>query len=156
MGDAFTSARSALLQSIDMLTEKQRFYVVFFDAECDYMQLSGSPEPETRSAYATAKNKQQLRNWAMRVSMDRGKAPYEPLRFALGLKPDVIFLLSDGEFPQGIEDLLSEENRSTNLFGDTDPISIVHTISYHSREGESRMRRIAEKNFGQYRHVSKP
>ncbi|EGF25805.1 hypothetical protein [Rhodopirellula baltica] len=156
MGDAFTSARSALLQSIDMLTEKQRFYVVFFDAECDYMQLSGSSEPESRSAYATANNKQQLRNWAMRVSMDRGKAPYEPLRFALGLKPDVIFLLSDGEFPQGIEDLLSEENRSTNLFGDTDPISIVHTISYHSREGESRMRRIAEKNFGQYRHVPKP
>ncbi|WDQ17998.1 vWA domain-containing protein [Rhodopirellula sp. P2] len=156
MGDAFTSARSALLQSIDMLTEKQRFYVVFFDAECDYMQLSGSAAPESRSAYATANNKQQLRNWAMRVSMDRGKAPYEPLRFALELKPDVIFLLSDGEFPQGIEDLLTEENRSTNLFGDTDPISIVHTISYHSREGESRMRRIAEKNFGQYRHVPKP
>ncbi|KLU01471.1 putative transmembrane protein [Rhodopirellula islandica] len=156
MGDAFTSARSALLQSIDMLTEKQRFYVVFFDAECDYMQLSGSPTPESRSAYATPNNKQQLRNWAMRVSMDRGKAPYEPLRFALELKPDVIFLLSDGEFPQGIEDLLTEENRSTNLFGDTDPISIVHTISYHSREGESRMRRIAEKNFGQYRHVPKP
>jgi hypothetical protein len=139
-----------------MLAEKQRFYVVFFDAECDYMQLSGSTEPEPRSVYATAKNKQRLRNWAMRVSMDRGKAPYEPLRFALTLKPDVIFLLSDGEFPQGIEDLLSEENRSTNLFGDTDPISIVHTISYHSREGESRMRRIAEKNFGQYRHVPKP
>lgn len=156
MGDAFTSARSALLQSIDMLTEKQRFYVVFFDTNCDYMQLSGSSEPEPRSVYATVNNKQQLRNWAMRVSMDRGKAPYEPLRFALDLRPDVIFLLSDGEFPQGIEDLLSEENRSTNLFGDTDPISIVHTISYHSREGESRMRRIAEKNFGQYRHVPKP
>ncbi|PHQ37225.1 vWA domain-containing protein [Rhodopirellula bahusiensis] len=156
MGDAFTSARSALLQSIDMLTEKQRFYVVFFDTDSDYMQLSGSPEPETRSVYATANNKQQLRNWAMRISMDRGKAPYDPLRFALDLKPDVIFLLSDGEFPQGIEDLLSEENRSTNLFGDTDPISIVNTISYYSREGESRMRRIAEKNFGQYRHVPKP
>ncbi|MCC9656936.1 hypothetical protein [Rhodopirellula halodulae] len=155
MGDAFKSARTALLQSIDMLGEKQRFYVVFFDAECDYMTLSGA-EPESRSVYATAQNKQSIRNWAMRVSMDRGKAPYEPLRFALELKPDVIFLLSDGEFPQGIEDLLNEENRVTNLFGESNPISIIHTISYHSREGESRMRRIAEKNFGQYRHVPKP
>ncbi len=82
--------------------------------------------------------------------------PYDPLKFALELKPDVIFLLSDGEFPQGIEDLLKERNQVENLFGDSGPISIVHTIGYHSREGESRMRRIAEQNNGQYRHVPKP
>ena len=57
----------------------------------------------------------------MRISMDRGRAPYDPLRFALGLKPDVIFLLSDGEFPQGIENLLKEENKVENLFGESHP-----------------------------------
>lgn len=157
MGDAFTSARRALLESIDMLGEQQRFYVIFFDAQCDFMRINRADEDEPRSVYATAENKQKLKSWAMRVSMDRGKAPYEPLEYALTkLKPDVIFLLSDGEFPQGIEDLLSETNQVSNLFGDESPISIIHTISYHSREGEARMRRIAEKNYGQYRHVPKP
>ncbi|MEM6776256.1 MAG: hypothetical protein AAF670_01290 [Planctomycetota bacterium] len=156
MKEGFDSARQALLQSINMLTEKQRFYVVFFDAEPDFMQLSTPGVDEPRSVYATAENKQRLNNWAMRISMDRGRAPYDPLRFALELKPDVIFLLSDGEFPQAIEDLLAEENKVTNLFGEADPISIVHTISYHSQEGESRMRRIAQNNFGQYRYVPKP
>ena len=156
MGDAFESARAELLSSIDVLKPDQRFYVVFFDAEPDFMRLTDPATDEPRSAFATPENKQALRRWAMRVSKNRGRAPYEPLKFALELKPDVIFLLSDGEFPQGIEDLLKENNLYENLFGDTGPISIVHTIGYHSREGETRMRRIAEQNQGQYRHVPKP
>lgn len=156
MKAGFQSARKELLSSIEALTPKQRFYVVFFDAKPDYMRLRDASRDEPRSVFATTENKAALRRWAMRVAMDRGKAPYDPLRFALKLKPDVIFLLSDGEFPQGIEDLLKEENKTTNLFGDRSPISIVHTISYHSKEGESRMRRIAEQNQGQYRHVPQP
>ncbi len=156
MKAAFQSARKELLASIEALTPKQRFYVVFFDSQPDYMRLRNATADEPRSVYATAENKEALRRWAMRVAMDRGKAPYDPLRFALKLKPDAIFLLSDGEFPQGIEDLLKEENKVANLFGDSSPISIVHTISYHSKEGESRMRRIADQNLGQYRHVPKP
>jgi hypothetical protein len=156
MGAGFESARAELLSSIDVLKPEQRFYVVFFDAEPDYMRLADPQQDDSRSAYATAENKRLLKRWAMRITKNKGRAPYEPLKFALGLRPDVIFLLSDGEFPQGIEDLLKETNRVENLFGDSDPISIVHTIGYHSREGESRMRRIAQQNQGQYRHVPKP
>lgn len=157
MGDAFVSARRALLDSIEMLSPEQRFYVIFFDAECDYMRITRADQDEPRSVYATPENIQRLKSWAMRVSMDRGKAPYEPLEYALQtLKPDVIFLLSDGEFPEKIETILKENNLVTNLFGDEAPVSIIHTISYYSREGESRMRRIAEQNYGQYRHVPKP
>ncbi len=156
MGDGFESARSALLASIELLTPEQRYYVVFFDADSDYMRLSNANQDEPRSVFATPENKVATKRWAMRINKDRGKAPYDPLRFALTLKPDVIFLLSDGEFPQGIEDLLKEENNVTNLFGESKPISIVHTIAYFSEEGESRMRRIAKQNLGQYRYVPKP
>ncbi len=156
MGSGFASARAELLASIDQLKPEQRFYVIFFDAESDYMRLSNANRDEPRSVLATPAHKAALKRWAMRITMDRGRAPYDPLRFALELKPDVIFLLSDGEFPQGIEDLLREENRVENLFGDTHPISIVHTIGYHSEEGESRMRRIAEQNQGQYRYIPEP
>jgi hypothetical protein len=156
MGDAFESARGELIRSIEFLKAEQRFYVVFFDAESEYMRLSDAGQDEPRSVYATEENKAALSRWAMRISMDRGRAPYDPLRFALNLKPDVVFLLSDGEFPQGIEDLLKEENKVENLFGDRHPICIVHTIGYHSKEGESRMRRIAQQNQGQYRHIPRP
>jgi hypothetical protein len=156
MGDAFESARRELLASIDLLSPDQRFYVVFFDAQPDFMRISNPGVDEPRSVYATAQNKAALRRWAMRIKMDRGKAPYDPLKFALGLRPDVIFLLSDGEFPEGIPDLLKEENRIENLFGETKPISIVHTISYFSEEGANIMTRIAKQNSGQYRYVPKP
>lgn len=156
MGDAFESARTELLDSIRQLKPDQRFYVVFFDAEPDYMRLSDPNEDEPRSVTASPENKRMLQRWAMTIKMDRGKAPYDPLKFAIGLQPDVIFLLSDGEFPQGIEDLLQEINQFDNLFGDNGPISLVHTIGYHSRDGETRMKRIAKQNGGQYRHVPKP
>jgi hypothetical protein len=156
MGSAFESARQELIQSIEFLSAEQRFYVVFFDAEPEYMRLTDPRQDEPRSVYATAENKAALKRRAMRISMDRGRAPYDPLRFALKLKPDVVFLLSDGEFPQGIEDLLQNENRIENLFGDSRTISIVHTIGYHSKEGETRMRRIAQQNQGQYRHIPSP
>ena len=156
MGDAFESARQELLRSIDALSPKQRFYVIFFDAEPDYMRLASPNADESRSASAIPENKQALARWAMTIQMDRGKAPYDAIPFALKLRPDAIFLLSDGEFPQRIEDLLRETNRVDNLFGDDTPISIVHTIGYHSREGENRMKRIAKQNGGQYRHVPKP
>ncbi|MEM6471629.1 MAG: hypothetical protein AAF802_18865 [Planctomycetota bacterium] len=156
MGDAFESARAELLRSIAALTDDQRFYVIFFDAESDYMRISDPGRDETRSVYATPDNKQRLGRWARSISMDRGRAPYDALPFALELRPDVIFLLSDGEFPQRIEDMLKEINRVNNLFGDDGPISIIHTIGYHSREGETRMKRIAEQNGGQYRYVPEP
>ncbi|MCG8649999.1 MAG: hypothetical protein MI861_09205, partial [Pirellulales bacterium] len=153
MGNGFESAREELLRSIDQLQPEQRFYVVFFDAQPDFMRLTNSNEDEPRSVHATAENKAAMKRWARSITIDRGKAPYEALRFALQLRPDAVFLLSDGEFPQGIEDLLKNENKVENLFGDRKPISIVHTISYHSKEGESRMRRIAQQNGGQYRHI---
>ena len=156
MGDAFGSARAELLRSIDLLKPEQRFYVVFFDEKPDYMRLADANVDEPRSVKANRVNRDALKRWAMRIQKDRGRAPYDPLKFALKLKPDVIFLLSDGEFPQGIEDMLKEENRVVNLFGDNDPISIIHTIGYYSKDGESRMRRIAQQHGGMYRHVPKP
>ncbi|MEM9828000.1 MAG: hypothetical protein AAF958_15520, partial [Planctomycetota bacterium] len=156
MGDGFNSARTELLRAIEQLTPKQRFFVVFFDAESDYMRVSNPATADTVAVHATPENKASLRRWAMTIQKDRGQHPADELEFALGLRPDVIFLLSDGEFPERIETLLREKNRVENLFGDSDPISIVHTIGYHSREGEERMRRIARDNGGQYRHVPKP
>ena len=156
MGQAFPLARAELLRSIQALKSDQRFYVIFFDAQSDYMRIADRGIDEPFSVSATAENKSALGDWAMRVEMDVGQAPYEALRFALNMKPDVIFLLSDGEFPEGIEALLATANQVENLFGERRYCSIVHTIAFHSQEGGARMQRIAQQNGGQYRHIPKP
>jgi len=156
MGDAFNSARIELLKSINALRPDQRFYVIFFDSDPDFMRLSDPKKDEPRSAYATPKNKAALQRWAMGIRADRGRNPNDLLDFVLKLRADAIFLLSDGEFPQSTEQLLQEKNVQRNLFGTGGLISRVHTIAYYSRAGESRMKRIAEQNQGQYRYIAKP
>lgn len=162
MRDGFQSAREELLGSIDQLTPDQRFYVIFFDEEPEYMRIQDPNRDEPASVAATPENKRRLRSWAMTVEMNKGKAPYDVLPFALTLRPDVIFLLSDGEFPTRIEEILRDQNHEENLFGENGPISIVHTIRYHGVEGqvgrdaEATMVKIAKENGGQYRHVPKP
>ncbi|WP_146396724.1 vWA domain-containing protein [Planctomycetes bacterium CA13] len=156
MGDAFQSARLELLRSINQLKPDQKFYVIFYDSNPDYMRLSSPDKDEQRSVYATPQNKAALQRWAMSIKPNRGKNPNVLLEFALQLKADAIFLLSDGEFPQSTEDLLKERNRKRNLFGEGGIISIIHTIAYYSRDGETRMKRIAAQNQGQYRYIAKP
>lgn len=157
MKEGFDSARRSLLESIGLLKPDQRFYVIFFDNELKFMRLSDSDVDEPRSVFATDENKAKLRRWSMTVPRGQGRVAYDDmLGFALEQRADVIFMLSDGEFPQSVEDFLKEGNRVTNLFGQSKPISIVHTIAYHSKAGETRMRRIAEQNQGQFRYVAKP
>lgn len=162
MRDGFQSARDELLASIDLLKSDQRFYVIFFDEQPSYMRIQDPNVDESTSVMATPENKKRLRRWAMSVEMNEGKAPYDVLPFAIRLRPDVIFLLSDGEFPSRIEEILREQNHEENLFSESRPISIVHTIRYHGIEGEvgrkaeATMVKIAKENGGQYRHVPKP
>ena len=157
IGEGFEQARAELLRSINLLTPKQRFYVVFYDAKTEYMRITDPTRDEPRSVKATEANKLAVARWAMTITQEVGKSGdcRKAMQFALSLRPDVIFLLSDGVFPQSVETMLTEENKVENLFDGVRPISIVHTIGYHSREGEARMKSIAANNGGQYRYVPK-
>jgi len=158
----FNEARTELLRSIDSLRPDQRFYVVFYDQTPEFMRLKHPASDEPASVLATIENKTALRRWAMAVQQERGKSPTEVLPFAFKLRPDVIFLLSDGEFSAQTEQVIRENNHQENLFGDAGPISIIHTIRYpgfstaEGRDAEVQMRRIAAENGGQYRNVAVP
>lgn len=155
----FNEARAELLRSIESLREDQRFYVIFYDQQPDYMRLTNAGQDESTSVRASPAAKLALRRWAMTITQERGKSPVEVLEFALSLRPDVIFLLSDGEFSMRTEEVIRERNRRENLFGDSQLVSIIHTIRYpgysvtEARKAEQQMRRIAEDNGGQYRNV---
>lgn len=155
----FNEARMELLRSVDSLQPDQRFYVVFYDQKPSYMRISDPQADEEASVRATPANKLALRRWAMAVQQDKGLSPVDVLRFAFELRPDVIFLLSDGQFSEKTEAVIKERNLQENLFGESGPISIIHTIRYpgystgEAQKAEVQMRRIAEANGGQYRNV---
>lgn len=155
----FNEARMELIRSVDSLQPDQRFYVVFYDEKPDYMRISHPARDEPASVYASTENKQAFRRWAMTIQQGPGKSPVDVLKFAFTLRPDVIFLLSDGEFSALTETVIRERNRQENLFGDSGPISIIHTIRYpgyskaEAERADLQMRRIAVENNGQYRNV---
>lgn len=155
----FNEARQELLRSVDALQADQRFYVIFYDETPALMRLSAANEDEPTSVMATAENKLALRRWAMTIGQEKGRSPIETLEFAFRLEADAIFLLSDGEFSAATEEVIEKSNRHENLFGESQLVSIIHTIRYpgHSTAGatkaEVQMRRIAENNGGQYRNV---
>lgn len=155
----FNEARQELLRSVDALQADQRFYVIFYDETPAMMRLTAANEDEPTSVLATAENKLALRRWAMTIGQEKGRSPIETLEFAFHLEPDAIFLLSDGEFSAATEEVIEKSNRYENLFGESQLVSIIHTIRYpgHSTAGvakaEIQMRRIAETNGGQYRNV---
>lgn len=158
----FNEARMELLRSVDALKNDQRFYVIFYDQEPDRMRLSDPGLDEPTSVLATPANKAALRRWAMTIRQQRGKSPIDVLPFAFRLRPDTIFLLSDGEFAARTEEVIREHNRRDNLFGEDGPVSIIHTIRFpgataaEARSAEVQMQRIARENGGQYRNVVIP
>ncbi|WP_164103646.1 vWA domain-containing protein [Candidatus Laterigemmans baculatus] len=154
--DGFEVARRELLKSIDALGEEQRFYVIFFGEEVLRMRLADPATPEPRSVYATAANKAALRRWVMGTSMQPGRWPEKALEFAFELRPDVIFLLTDGEMSQRAEPLIREHNLVENLFDGPHPRSTIHTIGFYSREGAEQMQTIARVNGGTYHFVPPP
>ena len=155
----FNEARAELLRSVDALQPDQRFYVVFYDQNPTHMRISAADEDDASSMLATPENKLVLRRWAMTIRQEKGKSPVETLRFAFGLEPDVIFLLSDGEFSAETEEVIRELNQRENLFGESQLATIIHTIRYpgyapgEATKAEAQMRRIAGENGGQYRNI---
>ena len=77
------------------LQEPQKFEVIFYNNES--MPMPGGPRPRTADLQA----KNQLLGWLRLIEPDGDTDPRPALRQALSLKPDAVFLLSDGEFPEG-------------------------------------------------------
>ncbi len=152
--DGFDVARRELLRAVDQLTAEQRFYVIFFGEQTLRMRLDDPTSSPSRSVYATEANKAALRRWAMTIEMQPGKWPEEALEFAFELRPDSIFLLTDGQMSQRVVPLIREGNIVETLLDGPKPRSRIHTIGFHNREGEAQLRAIAKENGGSYRFVA--
>ncbi len=76
------------------MTDKQRFYVVFYSDQA-YPMLY--PESVMEPLAATQANKQRLYQWLQTVELCSGGALVKAMELAESLRPEVVYILSDGD-----------------------------------------------------------
>lgn len=93
-GRPLARAKKELLASIDNLGGVQQFYVVFYNQR---QHLFNAADIRQRLVFATDDNKRAARRFVEAVRADGGTRHFEALSLALRLRPDALFLLTDGE-----------------------------------------------------------
>lgn len=150
IGPKFESAKQELLYAVDQLSGDQSFYVIFFDSTTRRMSFQETGAPERQPAAATRDNVAKLGEWVASIPNGPWTNPSLAVHFALDLRPDAIFLLTDGDFTDrgATIKLLRERNRGA----EGSPIPL-HTICLQSRKGEGTLKNIAKSYGGTYRYV---
>ena len=140
MTDSIAYVKFELKRSIGELGEDTEFHVIFYS--------SGPPVemPTRRLVAATERNKQLAFEFIDGIIPQGETDPSKALDRAFAVGPELIFLLTDGEFDRAIIDLVKRSNVGTKV--------TVHTIGFLYRTGEAVLKEIAEQNNGNYKFVS--
>jgi hypothetical protein len=127
-------AKSELRRSVTNLQHPQRFQIIFYNDQA--LPILGELP---RSADLTSKS--QMNHWLRLIEPDGGTDPKGALALALAQRPDAIFLLSDGEFPEGTVEAIAGKN----------PRKVpIHCVDLSGGEAGDQLRRIARDSGGQY------
>lgn len=142
-GGRFRRAVAELTRSINRLKPAQSFYVLFFNDETYPLY---HPRPAKGLQTATAANKAKAGRW---INSRRPFSTTDPdlaLQQALEMKPDVIFLLTDGELdePDRVRRSIREHNTSSVT---------IHTIAFENFEASGTLKQIADENHGTFQFV---
>lgn len=151
IGPRFEAAKRELLYAVRRLSPTQRFYVIFFDGMTKPMRINGEIPHNAAPVLATQENLNQLETWVHSVPNGPWTNPSGAVELALDLRPDAIYLLSDGDFTDHGATRKTLSRR--NLDEQRRPRIAVHTIGLHSRDGEATLRALAKTHGGEYRFV---
>ena len=140
-GERFNAACQELMTSITDLDEHQSFYVIFFNAT-EYPQAY--PQVDNEMSPAGLASTERLAAWMRGVVPNGWTNPDGAIRRGLDLKPDAIFLLTDGEFNQGGALAVIRRHKFRTA---------IHTVAFASPEGAPMLREIAARTGGTFRFV---
>ncbi len=137
MRTRFGRVKLELIRSIRQMTPAQEFFIVYFNDRALPMPANSMPR-------ATPSAQEKFLRWAAQVRADGNTNPEQALSLALKLRPDVIYFLTDGNFPNKIAREVTQANLNR---------VVIHTIGFADDEGEAVLRAIATRNWGEYQFI---
>ncbi len=140
MIDTIEPLKRELKRSIDILEPMQKFEIIFFS--------SGKPieGPGKALVWATTKNKERYKRFIDSIHAEGQTDPQWALQRALQLKPDLIYLLTDGVFSEQIAKKIIKWANAYHVK--------INTIAYLREIGSKRLMEIAEQTGGVFRFVT--
>jgi hypothetical protein len=140
MTDSIDFVKYELKRSLSELSDDCEFHVIFYS--------SGPPvEMATRRLVnATERNKEAAYEFIDSVVAQGETDPSQALERAFACKPDMIYLLTDGEFDRQVVDLVGRLNTGRR--------TTVQTIGFLYRTAEDVLRQIARDTGGSYKFVA--
>ena len=139
MTDSLDIVKMELKRSIGELDDAAEFHVIF------YSTGPGVEMPTRRLVHATERNKEMAFEFIDQVVAGNGTDPSQAIDRAFAVKPDLIYLLTDGEFDRAIVDLVKRRNADGKVR--------VYTIGFLYHHDEV-LRDIARQNGGEYKFIS--
>ncbi len=145
--------QAELLRSVDGLTSRQLFYIIFYSDALYPLFFPTAPRNFVR---ATEKNKRRLRQWLDSVEFCLGNVVDEAVAAALSIHPDAIYLLTDGDL-----DGTRDQRRLRFLLTGTGKKVPIHTVGMGTGEtgpAATKLQQVAAANggtFRQRRHFSR-
>ncbi|MDA7928466.1 hypothetical protein N9B54_00780 [Mariniblastus sp.] len=146
-GSRWRRAVTELREAVNGLEEDQEFLVLLYNTQTKVM-LDANLQSAGMSV-ATADNKRRMLYWLKKQVPNGSTFPGPAVYAALKLRPDAIFLLSDGLLKDNTVNWLKQWNAPIPVDGnyDTGKVIPMNTISLDD-QGEWVMRTIANQNGG--------
>ncbi|MBT8486088.1 MAG: VWA domain-containing protein [Phycisphaerales bacterium] len=135
-------AMRELARSISGVPDYASVYLVLFSSD------TAKPPMQTGWMRARRSTINRLIRWLRDVDPTGGTVPMPAFHdvFALDVRPDVIFFLTDGEIPKDTGDLLADLNQRGGRV-------VINTIAFGDASSQDLLRRIARESGGVYRFV---
>jgi hypothetical protein len=107
-GRPLAAAKRELIASLEHLDKVHQFQIVFYNQEPQVMRLGGA---QTGMVFASDEGKKMAASFVSGVLASGGTQHMEALELALGMRPDVIFFLTDADEPKLLPDELAKIRR---------------------------------------------
>ncbi|MFO0939228.1 MAG: vWA domain-containing protein [Pirellulales bacterium] len=148
-GERWAVARQKLLESLRSLEKEQEFFVICFDEQTSLLFNCKPQEMEFKKVNDVIIER--VSRWLRSRTLGPATMPAESLQLAISMRPDAIFILSDGELQDDSIQML----RLTNVDVGSKHKIPIHAIHLISEQGMSTLQQLADDNGGSFRHVSR-
>lgn len=140
MTDTISYVKNEIRKSIKNMSPSQKFYILF------YSSGPSAGMPSGKLIYAIEQNKLSAYEFIDSTVASGQTDPSDALRNAFKMSPDVIHLLTDGEFDKSIVSLIDNLNKDKKIS--------VNTYCFVYSPGEEMLKEIARRNNGLYKFIS--